>query len=236
MLTAWGVVLLHGKWDTPAGAIAPLGDALAAAGARVHRPACTWTPARFYDIGFEAALEEIEGEVDALRQRGASRILLAGHSLGANAALAAGRRPICDALALVAPGHFPDRLFDAGETPAALETARNATPGRRIRLPDYNQGQLRELRFDPSIWLSFFDPGGPAVMAASARCQDSPRPVLWASAKHDPLARGGRAYAFDLLPPHPQNFWLELDAGHLDAPAFAAKPIVDWLHSLEATP
>ena len=236
MLPAWGVVLLHGKWDTPEGAIAPLGDALAAAGARVRRPACTWTPSRFYDIGFDAALDEIEAEVDALRRSGAARILLAGHSLGANAALAAGRRRICDALALVAPGHFPDRLFEAGETPAALETARSATAGRRIRLPDFNQGQLRALRFDPSIWLSFFDPAGHAVMATSARCQGAPRPVLWASAQRDPLSSGGRAYAFDLLPPHPQNFWLELDAGHLDAPALAARPIVDWLHSLEATP
>ncbi|MCB1888985.1 MAG: hypothetical protein KDH20_15355, partial [Rhodocyclaceae bacterium] len=164
------------------------------------------------------------------------RVLLAGHSLGANAALAAARRSPVDALALIAPGHLPDRLFAAGHTAEALEIARAAAPGRPIRLPDFNQGQSRPLRFDPAIWLSYFDPDGAAVMPRSARALAPPRPVLWASARHDPLAGGGRAYAFDLLPAHPQNFWLELDAGHVDAPARAAAPLADWLQSLDMSP
>ncbi len=234
-LADWGVVLLHGKWDTAEGAVGPLREALEAAGARVRTPTCSWATRRFYDCGFEQALEEIADEAATLRAGGAQRILLAGHSLGANAALASASRTPPDALALVAPGHLPDRLSADGLTGDALAIARAARPGKRIPLPDFNQGQRRVLRFDPIVWLSYFDPDGAAVMPRSAVALDPSCPVLWASGRRDPLSSGGRAYAFDLLPLHPQNFWLELDAGHTDAPIRAASPLVAWLHSLDTT-
>ena len=84
-----GAVLLHGKWDGPDGAIAPLAEALAGCGLTVRRPHCCWSARRHYDVRFDQAIAEIGGETKALRAQGCDQVLLGGHSLGANAVLAA---------------------------------------------------------------------------------------------------------------------------------------------------
>lgn len=230
-----GAVLLHGKWDRPDGALQPLADTLAAAGWRMVVPRCPWSPRRLYDRGFAQALDEIEAAVDALRGSGCRRVLLGGHSLGANAALAAAARGTrADALLMIAPGHLPDRLAADGLTTEALALARRSASGHRLRLPDFNQGQQRELRFDPATWLSYFDPDGDAAMPRAAAALTVARPVLWISARRDPLAAIGRGYAFDRLPDDPQNAFVEIDAGHADAPGIAAPVAISWLNELEA--
>lgn len=237
MTAGWGVILLHGKWDTPRGAVLPLAEALERNGAVVRSPLCSWSPRRLYDCSFEQALDEIAGHIVALQASGYRHLLLAGHSLGANAALAAASRHAgVDALALIAPGHLPDRLFEAGATREAMVRATAATPGGRLRLPDFNQGQCRLLRFEPGIWHSFYDPAGAALMPRSAATLAPPRPVLWLAPRTDPLASEGRGYAFDLLPPHPQNSWVELEGEHAEAPLRSIPHLLDWLHSLDTRP
>lgn len=233
----WGIVLLHGKWDTPAGAVQPLALRLAEVGATLRTPLCCWAPRRHYDCSFEQALDEAAVELDALRDAGCRHLMLAGHSLGANAALAAAvRHPEVEAVAMIAPGHLPDRLFEDGATTDAMALATTSPPGTRIRLPDFNQGQRRLLRIEGCIWRSFYEPKGAAAMPQAARALTPARPVLWLSPRDDPMASAGRTYAFDLLPPHPQNSWRELDGGHADAPRQSIPHLLAWMHSLDTTP
>lgn len=228
-----GAVLLHGKWDRPEGAIAPLADALREAGVNVLTPPCTWSPRRHYDRSFASALAEASAEVSWLRARGCQHVILGGHSLGANAALAcAARHASVDALLMVTPGHLPDLLFATGQTSDALARVQGAPTGKRLRLPDFNQGHCRQLRFEAAIWRSFYDPQGAAVMPRAARALGPDCPVLWLATRAGALIEPDRAYAFDLLPADPQNSWRELDCSHADAPGASAAIIVDWLNRL----
>ena len=232
-----GAVLLHGKWDTPDGAIAPLADALTEIGLKVRRPHCCWSPRRHYDIDFAQAVAEVSAALDELRADGCGFVLLGGHSLGANAALAAASTGAAAvALLLIAPGHRPERLHAQGLTRDAIARVRTADPDRRLRLPDFNQGRCRLLRFRPAVWWSFFDPDGMAVLARSARRLRPPRPVLWLDAGLPDGSAGAVDDAFDLLPPHPQNLAVTLDGSHDTAPAAAVDRTIRWLNSLEARP
>ena len=229
-----GALLLHGKWDVPDGAMRPLAQALADGGWLVRCPRCCWSPRRHYDVPFAAALAEVHGEIERLRANGCDFVLLAGHSLGANAALAAAAADApADALALIAPGHRPESLHAAGLTTDALSAARAASPGHRLRLPDFNQGRRRLLRFRADVWLSFFDPVGDAAMARAARRLTTPRPMLWIDAARSGGSGDSADNAFDLLPPHPQNLRIMVDSSHAAAPAAAIGPVREWLHALE---
>jgi alpha-beta hydrolase superfamily lysophospholipase len=238
-----GVVLLHGKWGKPPYAHAALAEALAAAGHPVASPCLPWALQRLYDADFDAALEEIGSEVAALRRQGCRRVVLGGHSLGACAALAfAARRHGIDGLILLAPAHFPDRLLAEGHTAEALAAAHRALagaePARRIPVVDVNQGVRHRLRVAPAIYLSYFDPRGPALWSANARALPHHLPVLWAIGRDDPAHREGIDYAFDLScqlsPAHPLRHHAVLAADHHGTPAAASGLVLDWLLSLES--
>lgn len=228
-----GIVLLHGKWDRPDGALAPLAEALRRAGLEVVQPCCTWAPCRLYDRSFADALAEAAGEIGRLRAHGCERVILGGHSLGANAALAcAADGAAVDALLMLAPGHFPDRLFASGETREALARARSAPCGQRIRLPDFSQGRRRLLRVESSIWLSFFDPEGRAVMQRSARELATACAVMWVVSRQDAAPASGPGHAFDLLPVHPQNAFVEFDCSHAETPHASITDVLGWIGGL----
>ena len=233
----FGVVLLHGKWGKPPFSHAPLGAALAQAGHRVASPTLPWALGRLYDVEFASALDEIGREGECLRQQGYERIVLAGHSLGACAALAfAAQRGTLDSLALLAPAHFPARLAAEGITSDSLATARDAlqgaSPERRIPVVDVNQGQRHRLRVAPACYLSYFDPAGPTDWAANARALPPSLPVHWAIGRDDPAFGRQMDYAFHLTPAHGRRVHVELDADHGGTPDAAAPGLIRWLADL----
>ena len=82
-----GVVLLHGKGGSPSGYVRELAFALQSKGHLVSAPTMPWAQNRIYDASFDEAMYEIDRAIDSLRQKGAKFVVVAGHSLGANAAL-----------------------------------------------------------------------------------------------------------------------------------------------------
>src|SRR4051794_4396036 len=82
-----GIVLLHGKGGLPSGYIRELASALQSKGHLVSTPTMPWAKNRIYDASFDEAMQEIDREVNSLRQKGAKLIVIGGHSLGASAAL-----------------------------------------------------------------------------------------------------------------------------------------------------
>jgi hypothetical protein len=80
----WGVLVMHGK--SPGSANDPSVDSLIAklqaAGTVTLKPDMPWSRTRYLDKPLDGALAEIEGHVQALRAKGATRIALAGQQQG----------------------------------------------------------------------------------------------------------------------------------------------------------
>src|SRR5204862_6918586 len=83
-----------------------------------------------YRSPFEASALDIEAGVSFLRAVGAERVILVGHSLGANQvayyAGSSGDRSIGGIVLLAAPGNMHDRGFEVGGPPAATMLAEAA--------------------------------------------------------------------------------------------------------------
>lgn len=239
----WGVLVLHGK--NPGSANDPSTDGLIAklqaAGAMTMRPDMPWSRTRYIDKSLDGALAEIGAHVQTLRSQGATKIALAGHSMGCPAAMAfAAQKGGVDALLLLAPGHVPYYYYRSPNlTPVRESTdrAREMVGKGQGDQPntvftDINQGKRITLFTTPKVFLSYFDPLGDAEMSVTAPRMPANTAVLWVIGKSDPLLSAGRAYVFDKLPANPKSQYLEVEASHLTTPAVAADAAVQWLGGL----
>jgi esterase/lipase len=82
-----GVVLMHGKQGQPDRVINGLAEALERAGYPVERPEMCWSRRRIYDLSYTDCFRDIDSAVERLKARGATEIVVAGQSLGGNAAI-----------------------------------------------------------------------------------------------------------------------------------------------------
>jgi pimeloyl-ACP methyl ester carboxylesterase len=237
-LAGYGIVLMHGKGGQPGGPIAGVAATLKAEGASVIMPTMPWSGMRGrpdkYDVTYQQALARIDALVTQLEKQGAKKIVVAGHSLGANAALGYAARygnRVAAVIAL-APGHVPERATRlAGPVGKAKELIAAGKGDVPIAFPDFNQGQQFEVQATPKAYVSFFDAEGPAVMPRNAAAMPA-IPLLWVIGRGDPLALGGRGYAFDRAAKNPKSKYLEVSGGHLDTANQARQEIVAWLKSL----
>jgi len=235
-VSALGVVLLHGKWDTPPFAIAPLATALNDAGHTTRMATYPWALRRLYDQSLDAVFADLRAQVVSLRETGSRQIILCGHSLGAAVALAfAARQAPVDGLVILAPGHFPERIWQEGLTRDALVQA-HAHRGMTHRIPliDTFQGTARRLRIRPDHYLDYFDPDGPLVWPDNMRRIDACTPLLWVVGNEDPAAALGIDYAFTHKKSHPLDHYRCLPADHVGTPAAATAIVTDWLSRLES--
>lgn len=239
-VTAWaadslGVVLMHGKWGSPDKFITGLARKMESAGFLVERPDMPWSRTRNYDGDYAQAMDDIDKAAAKLRQKGAARIVVAGHSFGANAAL--GYATLHGDLAgvvSIAPGHSPE-LFATklgGSITKALDMVTQGKGEETAEFDDLNQGKTKTISCKARVYASYFAPQGPAVMPVNAAAFKQPTPLLWVVGKGDPLYPRGTEYAFDKAPPHPASQFLVVEGGHVETPDVAADQIVDWLNKL----
>jgi pimeloyl-ACP methyl ester carboxylesterase len=229
------MVLMHGKWGHPnnlAGfgrQMATVCDTLA-----LEMP---WSRRRNYDQPYPVALADIEAQVKALHSKGYTRVLLAGHSFGANAALAyMASVGDADGIVALAPGHTPERSYSRGMGKAAVDQARQLVAEGKgaeiLSMDDVNQGKTQSIRMRADVLLSYFDPEGLGHMPLSAARFKKAVPVLWVVGTADPLYPAGSAFAFDRLPPHPASHYLVVEADHMGTPEVAAAQVLDWMKAL----
>jgi pimeloyl-ACP methyl ester carboxylesterase len=227
-----GVVLMHGKQSAP-DEHAPLAEALAAAGHPVERPEMCWSARRIYDLPYLQCLREIGAAIERLQQRGATAFVVAGHSLGANGALAYGARHRLAGVVALAPGHRPEVLAQRPPIAAALDQARKlVADGRaqaRLPFPDFNGDLTISVPATAEIYLSFFAPDSPALMPANAARLQAP--LLYVVGIGDPLQRGPDEI-FAKAPAHPLNRYVTVRAGHFDTSAASSETVVAWLRAL----
>lgn len=225
-----GVVLLHGKAGAP-GQMRQVATTLRAAGILTVAPEMGWSKNRIYDADYEASLAEIDAAVMTLRAMGATRIYVGGRSQGANAALgyAARRSGVAGAI-LLAPGHGVGMGLDR-LTAASRERARRLIAqgegDRPARFVDVNQGREFEVTATPRVYLSWFDPSGPAVMTANADASPAGVAVFCAEGDRERRPRCGPIMA--RLRPSPAHAQIRVAAKHSGVADAARDALRDWL-------
>ena len=230
------MVLLHGKWGNT--------QYISFFGRKLE-PVCTfkalempWSERRGYDQPYPVALAEIDAHVKAFRSQGYQRVVLAGHSFGANAALAyMATVGDADAVIALAPGHSPAFTYARGMGGAAVDKARELVAAgqgdERLEMEDFNQGKKRLIRMTATALWSYFDPDGLGHMPKTAAGFKKPVPLLWVVGTGDPLFPLGEDFAYRKAPAHPQSQYLVVTAGHGDTPDVAASQVAAWLKALE---
>lgn len=230
------IVLLHGKQDRAPYKIASLANRLKDEGYLVATPEMPWSRSRMYDATYEEAMLEIDKAFDKLKKEGAQRIIIGGLSLGGNTALGYGaRRTNLSGIIIMAPGHFPEAQrfleMSVSDIAKAKELSAAGKTDEKIDFNDSNMGRTFKSSASVKVYLSYFDPEGPAVIPINAAAIRSSIPILWIVGTKDPATKPS-SYAFDKAPPNPKSKYLAVDAGHLDTPDVAADQIILWIADL----
>ena len=233
-----GVVLLHGKWGNPS-QFNSLAKLMKNKGYKVLTPLMPWSKVRGYDVDYSAALEIVTGNIEELRKRGSAVIVLAGHSKGANAAIAYaayGREQI-DAVIAIAPGHIPDIVRFQESIQSSLKKANEMIEGGsgdKVALFTHrNNGKYVDINMTAAIYASYNDPEGMASMPLSTSKIAQRIPLIWILAgTTDVLYDKGRGYVFEKWPEHPLNRYVVLNSTHMDAPEDAKDEVLHWIEAV----
>jgi pimeloyl-ACP methyl ester carboxylesterase len=163
--------------------------------------------------------------------------VIGGHSFGANMALAYGaRHPDVAGVLVLGPGHTPERFARNPEIAKSLDKARSLLAagkgGTFANFTDVNQGKTREISAKPAVYISYFDPSGPAVMPRNAAMLSPNTALLWVVGTKDNMYQAGTAYAFDRAPKNPYSRYQTVEADHVGTPAAARRVVADWVKGL----
>lgn len=239
-----GVLMLHGK--NPGSNMDPnfgvMKGTFERQGWLVAFPDMPWSRGRYLDGGLDKALAEMGGHIKSLRDQGATKIVIAGHSMGSPAAMAyAARGGDVDALVLLAPGHVPVGYYTYPSLKVVHDSINEAralvAAGKgdsRERFSDINQGRQQTVVATAKDYLSWFDPTSDAEMSVTAPRIPAKTAVLTAIGEKDPLFSRVKAYYVDKLPANPKNKYLEVTGGHLDTPRVASDEIIAWIKTAVA--
>lgn len=234
-LQSYGVVFLHGKGGWAGAFDGGIVGALQQEGAKVATPELPWSLGRKYGATYEDAMTEIDRQVAILRAQGALKIIVIGHSLGANAAIGYAARRAVAAVVALSPGHLPETSEMQGRTADAIAEAKRlivAGEGNVPRsFPDLVQGIPIPCTATPIVYLSMFAPDGPAVIPKNVVAM-GPVPLLWVVGRLDPIHWRGPDYAFNRGARHPKSKYLEIFSGHILTPLLARGDVVAWIKSL----
>lgn len=234
-----GVLMLHGK--NPSNpqdpSFLPLKAVLERQGWDVLLPDMPWSRRRYLEGHWDLAMSEIAGHVKALKDKGAQKIVLIGHSLGVPAAMShAARGGVVDALVLLAPGHIPRGYYTFPPLRAVRESIDDARAkvaagkgDETDRFQDINQGRQQTVVATARNFLSYFDPESDADMGVTASRIPVTVPVLTVIGERDPLFGQVRSYYVDRLPRNPKSEFSAVSGGHLDTPRVAADQIIAWI-------
>jgi pimeloyl-ACP methyl ester carboxylesterase len=231
-----GVVLLHGKTGVPS-VFQGLAGALEQQGILVTSPEMPWSRSRYLDATLEAAMDEIAASVQSLKQKGANRIVVGGHSMGAVAALAyAAARDEVSGVIMLAPGHFPDlpgfQQSLGGSLAQAQEMVKAGRGNETGEFLDKHQGRVFHLSTKAQIYVSYFSPDGPMAPGRNAGRLSPKIPVLCVLGDKDHLSSITQKQVLPRLPANPLSRVAMVTGGHMDVPSEAKEEVLRWLKSL----
>lgn len=230
-----GIVLMHGKRGTPEH-VQILADDLRHDGYLVVTPDMPWSKDRAYDRTLEDAHKEIDQAFAALRAQGATRLVVAGHSMGANMAIGyAATHPDIDAVMALGPGQtvesplFVEKLgASVSEAKALINDGKGDTPAT---FADLHLGKTSTVEVTPRIYLSYFDPDGLANMPKTAAKISVP--FLWTVGNQDKnMLDRGPGYAFQRSGGNPLNRYAIVQSDHMGTPTASNLVVLEWLSTV----
>lgn len=233
------IISMHGKWGAPPG---PLAHFLQEAGFTVESPTMPWSRLRLYDVTYQDGLQELNTRVKQLKSRGYKKIVLVGHSFGANGVLAyTSQYHDVDAIVLIAPGHVPEIFYEFNRSTRDVVNARDMVASGKgndaFSFTDPNSGnRSRTQTSTASIYLSYFDPEGLGNMPQSAaRISKSMKaiPVMLINSTEDNISKKGEYYIFNQLQAHPLSVFMLSHASHMGAPEANKDEVLKFIKSLK---
>ena len=234
-----GVILMHGKMGSASSSspVGELADYLRDKDVIVLATDMPWSGDREFDKSYEDAMLEIDGLVNKLKAEGATKVVVGGHSIGANAAIGYGsRREGLAGILAIAPGHVPELGGYQNRIDHDYRRAQemvDAGKGKeKADFKDRNQGSSSEIEMTAEIYLSWFDPEGPAVMPENILELKPNTPIMWIIGENDRMYNRGPDYAFSSAPELPKNAYVVVEGGHKDTPEYGRDEILKWLNAL----
>ncbi len=232
-----GVIVLHGKGGTPSSKISGLTQALKREGFLTRSPTMPWTGNKgtaYYLESLEQGWQQISDEITDLKNQGAEKIFLAGHSLGASVGLSyAVHRGNIDGFIAIAIGHITGSRYHNNVTGSSVSKARemvsNGLGDQKAWFKDYNVGIKPQVNTTAEIYLSYFDPDRNLnVITNSAQLKGIP--ILFIAPRNDPITKkGGPRRVFGRISDHPLNRYQLIDGGHGSAPSKGKGKIIQWI-------
>lgn len=229
-----GVLVLHGKQGSPLDrstmamrrAFGPIG--------MIAAPDMPWSTTRYLTGTAEQALDNMAREIDALRRRGATKVFVAGHSMGGNFALSfAANRGGLAGVAMFAPGHYPAGFATDPTVREAILRAQRMVAEQRggeiAGFVDINTGGPQPVVMPAADYLTWLSPRGAASMGTSANRLPPGIPVFVAIGTRDSegLNTGARR-VFAVLPRDPRHRFIEVDGNHDGVPLAASGAAQAW--------
>ena len=229
-----GIVIMHGKGGSPAKFVSDLASALERQGFLVANLEMPWSGRRGYDVDVSAEEKEVESALGSLRDKGAHKLFVAGHSQGGLFALYFGSKHAPDGVIAIAPGGDVSSVLFRDKVGESVDLARKLiAEGKgqeKTRLSDYEGSRgVYPIVTTPAAYLSWFDPEGAMNQMAAIRNMSPDLPVLYIAPTGDsPGLRKLKQKMFDALPKNPRTRLYEPDSSHLNAPTASIKEIVEW--------
>jgi alpha-beta hydrolase superfamily lysophospholipase len=239
-----GIVLLHGskkatKW------IAPLVKQLKKAKIQVVTPEMTWSENRRWDVNSSDTMTEIDNAVASLKNNGATKIFVGGHSIGGSVALAyaINKKDIAGVL-LIAPAHTNEMEGFQEQLEANVAYAKQMVndgkgdevlsyPGKPCNDVVKANPKVKQMNWSAStssaIYLSHFAPDAKDTMPENLQKINGNTAVLWIAGKADSWTKTDGEKVFAMAPQNPNNRYIVVKGGHLQTPAKGKKEIVSWV-------
>ena len=230
-----GVVVMHGKGGSPKYMVAGLADYLRNNGCLVANLEMPWSKNRKYDVSVNDAVNEVKATLDSLRQQGAQKLFVVGHSQGGLFAFYFGGRHKIDGLIAIAPGGnvasqlFRDKLAEPVERAHSMIT--EGKGNEKTGFYDWENAKgLFEVHTTPLIYLSWFDPDGAMNQTTAVKSVIPGVPILYIVPERDyPGLIRVQAQVLAQMPKNPGNKLYEPDATHTTAPSVSKEEIVRWM-------
>jgi esterase/lipase len=228
-----GIVLVHGKGSSPA-RMNDLASVLTAAGYLVERPEMCWSRRRIYDRSYVDCLADADVASAKLKAAGASAIVIAGMSLGGNAALAYGaRREGLKGVIALAPApafEFIARHRDIAKSLRDAQAMIAAGRGDTSAIfADLQLGRVVEVETTANIYVSFFGDNAAGIMPDNAARLKAPLLIVSGIADSSQRSVG---YVFARAPTDRLNWHVTVPSGHLGTPAAGRNIVLAWLKLL----
>jgi len=237
-----GVILLHGKQSSPTdnrSGLPTIASNLQSAGHKAIVPAMPWGAGGWEKISLtvEDVFGLIDGYAATLRSQGAQRIVVGGHSLGANVASSyAVERGGVAGVVMAGPGHSPGGLYRTESGRKAIDRAAELVKagqgGQFFTGPDNNQGSSITMSTTAAVYASWLNPRGKASMDAQAPRLPATIPLLLVIGEKDPAFGRAKGAYYDPAAKNPYSKYVVVGADHVQTPFAASKQIVDWINGL----